>query len=90
MGAEGGGEPPIEDTSCHLADRFDRTSRPIIMALLKSVRPGRRVGPVRVTLNGREAKLCGWTLGSRCMNGTDRAILSGKASWARNAPAGGR
>ncbi|MEC9249374.1 MAG: EAL domain-containing protein [Pseudomonadota bacterium] len=57
------GEPPIESTTCHLADRFDRTSRPIIAALLKSVRPGRRIGPVRVTLNGREAKLSGWTLG---------------------------
>lgn len=57
------GEPPIENTSCHLADRFDRTSRPIIAALLRSVKPGRRVGPVRVTLDGREAKLSGWTLG---------------------------
>lgn len=57
------GEPPIESTTCHLADRFDRTSRPIIAALLKSVRPGRRIGPVRVTLDGREAKLSGWTLG---------------------------
>lgn len=57
------GDPCITRDKAVLADRFDRTSRPIFKALLKSIKPGRRAGPVRVTIGGREVKLSGWCLG---------------------------
>ncbi len=57
------GEPCISKQGSQLIERLDRTSRPIFKALLKSIRPGRRAGPVRVTIGGREAKMSGWSLG---------------------------
>jgi len=56
------GEPSIDETSVTLPDRFDRTSRPIFKAILRSIRPGRRAGPVRICIGGREAMLSGWQL----------------------------
>ncbi|MHA6288296.1 EAL domain-containing protein [Maricaulis sp. CAU 1757] len=58
------GTPELEGKGEDLAQRLDRTSRPVFMALCKRVRPGRRLGPSRVTVNGRAAKLSGWTLGN--------------------------
>jgi EAL domain-containing protein (putative c-di-GMP-specific phosphodiesterase class I) len=57
------GEPSIETSKEMLESRLDRTSRPIFNALRRSIRPGRRVGPSRVTISGREARLSGWQLG---------------------------
>ena len=46
-----------------LESRIDRTSRPILKALVRRLKPGHRLGPVRITIDGREAQLCGWSLG---------------------------
>jgi EAL domain-containing protein (putative c-di-GMP-specific phosphodiesterase class I) len=56
------GKPSIETSEENLAGRLDRTSRPIFKALMRSMRPGRRAGPSRVTINGREARLSGWQM----------------------------
>lgn len=53
--AEGIGDP--------LESRLDRTSRPILRALVRRLKAGHRLGPVRITIDGREAQLSGWTLG---------------------------
>jgi EAL domain-containing protein (putative c-di-GMP-specific phosphodiesterase class I) len=57
------GEPSITNGGDEFAQRLDRTSRPVLKALILSLKPGKRVGPTRVTIGGREAKLCGWLLG---------------------------
>jgi EAL domain-containing protein (putative c-di-GMP-specific phosphodiesterase class I) len=57
------GSPAPEDTHENFAKRLDRTSRPILKALMCSLKPGRRAGPARVTIGGRSARLCGWILG---------------------------
>jgi len=57
------GMPPINESDEHLAQRLDRTSRPILKALMRGLRPGKRAGPARITINGKEARLCGWLLG---------------------------
>jgi len=53
--ADGIGDP--------LESRIDRTSRPILKALVRRLKPGHRLGPVRITIDGREAQLSGWSLG---------------------------
>lgn len=58
------GEPPLEDSREEFARRLDATSRPIMKALLRGIRAGRRTGPARVTSGGRAANLSGWFLGS--------------------------
>lgn len=45
-----------------LESRIDRTSRPILKALMRRMKAGHRLGPVRITIDGREAQLSGWTL----------------------------
>ena len=57
------GEPPITQGGDEFAKRLDRTSRPVLKAMMLSLKPGKRVGPTRVTIGAREAKLCGWLLG---------------------------
>lgn len=57
------GEPSIETAGTDFARRLDRTSRPILNALMRSLKPGRRVGPVRVAVGGREVQLSAWLLG---------------------------
>jgi len=57
------GEPAIDSGRFDFAQRLDRTSRPIVKALMRSLKPGRRVGPVRVAIRGREAQLSAWLLG---------------------------
>ena len=56
------GEPPIDEGGTEFAKRLDRTSRSIVTALMRSLKPGRRVGPVRVAIGGREAQLSAWSL----------------------------
>lgn len=43
--------------------RLDRTSRPVFKALLLRQKPGHRLGPARITIEGREAAISGWLLG---------------------------
>lgn len=57
------GEPCLDSYTGNLESRLDRTSRPIFKALLRSMKAGRRAGPVRITLGGKEARLSGWMLG---------------------------
>ncbi|WP_339746879.1 EAL domain-containing protein [uncultured Maricaulis sp.] len=57
------GEPSIETVGINFAQRLDRTSRPIVTALMRGLKPGRRVGPVRVAVGGREVQLSAWLLG---------------------------
>lgn len=57
------GEPSIETGEFDFAQRLDRTSRAIVTALMRSLKPGRRVGPVRVAVGGREVQLSAWLLG---------------------------
>tara|TARA_R110000868_G_scaffold108842_3_gene296792 strand:- start:19558 stop:21123 length:1566 start_codon:yes stop_codon:yes gene_type:complete len=57
------GEPAIETGAFDFAQRLDRTSRAIVKALMRGLKPGRRVGPVRVAVGGREANLSAWLLG---------------------------
>ena len=57
------GEPSIDSGNVDFSQRLDRTSRPIVTALMRSLKPGRRVGPVRVAVGGREAQLSAWLLG---------------------------
>lgn len=57
------GEPSIEEYDGEFATRLDRTSRPILRALSRGLKPGRRAGPARVTIGGRPARLSGWQLG---------------------------
>jgi EAL domain-containing protein (putative c-di-GMP-specific phosphodiesterase class I) len=57
------GEPSIDTGSHDFSKRLDRTSRAIVMALMRSLKPGHRVGPVRVAVGGREAQLSAWLLG---------------------------
>ena len=45
-----------------LQSRIDRTSRPVLNALLLRQRAGHRLGPVRITIDGREARIGGWLL----------------------------
>ena len=56
------GEPRPDTVGDSLAERLDPTSRPIIRALTRGLKPGRRAGPVRVTIGKREARLSGWRL----------------------------
>jgi EAL domain-containing protein (putative c-di-GMP-specific phosphodiesterase class I) len=58
------GEPPLEDAREDFARRLDPTSRPIMKALLRGIRAGRRTGPVRVSAGRRPATLSGWFLGN--------------------------
>tara|TARA_R110000868_G_scaffold322583_3_gene583556 strand:- start:20667 stop:22232 length:1566 start_codon:yes stop_codon:yes gene_type:complete len=57
------GEPSVETVGVDFSKRLDRTSRPIVNAIMRGLKPGRRIGPVRVAINGREAQLSGWYLG---------------------------
>jgi EAL domain-containing protein (putative c-di-GMP-specific phosphodiesterase class I) len=57
------GDPRPDQVGDPLEARLDRTSRPLFSALKRGLRPGRRVGPSRVTIGGREARLSGWRLG---------------------------
>lgn len=57
------GEPTLAGTGEELARRFDRTSRPVFQAIMHRLKPGRRLGPVRVAVGGRECRLSGWMLG---------------------------
>ncbi|RKQ95276.1 EAL domain-containing protein [Maricaulis maris] len=57
------GEPQLNGTGEDLAKRFDRTSRPIFQATMHRLKPGRRLGPVRIAVGGRECRLSGWMLG---------------------------
>jgi EAL domain-containing protein (putative c-di-GMP-specific phosphodiesterase class I) len=57
------GSPAPEDTHENFSNRLDRTSRPILKALMCGLKPGRRAGPARVSVRGRSARLCGWMLG---------------------------
>ena len=45
-----------------LQSRIDRTSRPVLDAVLLRQKPGHRLGPVRITIDGREARIGGWLL----------------------------
>jgi len=58
------GNPAIDESKGNLAERLDPTSRPIFKALLRTIKPGRRAGPARITINNREAHLSGWALGT--------------------------
>ncbi len=75
------GEPSIESGGVDFSQRLDRTSRPIVTALMRSLKPGRRVGPVRVAVGGREAQLSAWLLGD------DDRIRWAMSFSALNAPA---
>ena len=57
------GEPALETGTFDFAQRFDRASRAVVTALMRGLKPGRRVGPVRVAVGGREAQLSAWMLG---------------------------
>lgn len=57
------GEPQLTGTGEDLEKRFDRTSRPVFQAIMHRLKPGRRLGPVRVAVGGRECRLSGWSLG---------------------------
>ncbi|WP_291844035.1 EAL domain-containing protein [Maricaulis sp.] len=57
------GEPQLTGSGEDLAKRFDRTSRPVFQATMHRLKPGRRLGPVRIAVGGRECRLCGWMLG---------------------------
>ena len=57
------GEPLLNGAGEDLAKRFDRTSRPVFQAIMHRMKPGRRLGPVRVAIGGRECRLSGWMLG---------------------------
>ena len=57
------GDPRPDRVGDPLVARLDTTSRPLFSALMRGLRPGRRVGPSRVTIGGREARLSGWRLG---------------------------
>jgi EAL domain-containing protein (putative c-di-GMP-specific phosphodiesterase class I) len=53
----------VEDTAGDtLEHRIDHTSRPILRALMRRLKPGHRIGPTRITIDGREARLSGWLL----------------------------
>ncbi|WP_417494687.1 EAL domain-containing protein [Maricaulis sp.] len=56
-------EPALDSGSFDFSQRLDRTSQAIVKALMRSLKPGRRVGPVRVAVGGREAQLSAWLLG---------------------------
>jgi EAL domain-containing protein (putative c-di-GMP-specific phosphodiesterase class I) len=94
------GEPPITQGGDEFAQRLDRTSRPILKALILSLKPGKRVGPTRVTIGGREAKLCGWllsddhkirwTLSFDAMTAPDEVSPENFANTAEDAIAAGR
>lgn len=57
------GEPSLDSGGVDFSRRLDRTSRAIVQALMRGLKPGRRVGPVRVAVSGREAQLSAWLLG---------------------------
>lgn len=57
------GEPTLAGSGEDLAKRFDRTSRPVFQAIMHRLKPGRRLGPVRISVAGRECRLSGWMLG---------------------------
>ncbi|MFT6462733.1 MAG: EAL domain-containing protein (putative c-di-GMP-specific phosphodiesterase class I) [Maricaulis maris] len=57
------GEPQLSGSGEDLAKRFDRTSRPIFQAIMHRLKPGRRLGPVRIAISGRQCRLSGWMLG---------------------------
>ncbi len=57
------GEPALPGNGEELAKRFDRTSRPVFQAIMNRLKPGRRLGPVRISICGRECRLSGWMLG---------------------------
>lgn len=52
-----------EATGMPFESRIDRTSRPILKALMRRLKTGHRLGPVRITIDGRQAQLSGWLLG---------------------------
>ncbi|MFS2318167.1 EAL domain-containing protein [Maricaulis sp. D1M11] len=56
------GEPSLDACQANFIDRLDHTSRPIVRALLRRAQANRRIGPARVTTQGREATLSGWML----------------------------
>ena len=58
--SSGGAE---DATGSPFESRIDRTSRPILKALMRRLKTGHRLGPVRITVDGREARLSGWLLG---------------------------
>ena len=45
-----------------LEARLDQTSRPVLRAFLRRLRPNRRIGPANVAVKGRRALLSGWVL----------------------------
>lgn len=45
-----------------LENRINRTARPVLKALMLRLKPGHRIGPVRIGVGERQALLSGWVL----------------------------